>query len=65
MRPGNLAETIPKGTKADDGKPPNNLWAKIESRRTPRFYIGNNSYFREIPQPVLGFKKNLLNETLE
>ena len=43
MRPGSLAETVPKSTKADDRKPPSNLWAKIESRHTPRFYIGNNN----------------------
>ena len=44
MRPGSLAETVPKSTKADDRKPPSNLWAKIESRHTPRFYIGNNTW---------------------
>ena len=46
MPPGSLAETVPKSTKADDRKPPSNLWAKIESRHTPRFYIGNNKSAR-------------------
>ena len=64
MRPGSLAETVPKSTKADDRKPPSNLWAKIESRHTPRFYIGNNRFGRPLNEAFRVFGPGGLKRTL-